>query len=96
MAARDPDFRNRLNGGFRGPRDSVDARRQYEIAFRQAVDFMGVSGDFRTAPSQQNIGVVALFFGDRAREIDEIQRLLKIGETKDPVQMVVIDDLPFG
>ena len=57
---------------------------------------MGVSGDFRTAPGQQNIGVVALFFGDRAREIDKIQRLLKIRKTKDPVQMVVIDDLPFG
>src|SRR5215471_10997437 len=38
----------------------VDLRREDEIAFSETVDLVGPGGDFRLAPAQQNIRVMAL------------------------------------
>lgn len=77
-------------------RDPVEFGRQDEIALGEAVDLVGVDGDLYFAPGKQEIGVMTLFFGYLARQVDEIERLLKIRKPENPVEMMVIRHIPFG
>src|SRR5580698_4734628 len=77
-------------------RNPVDFGRQDKIALREAIDLVGVSGDFGFAPGKQDIRVMALFLGDGAGAVHEIESLLKIRELQYLVQMVLFDHLPIG
>src|SRR4029077_6301060 len=59
----------------------IDLRRQNEIAFRQSVDFVRISLDFHTSPSQRDIRMVTFGLGDRAHAVDEIECCFEIRES---------------
>jgi hypothetical protein len=85
----------RWAGHARSLKDPINLRGKHKIAFGQAVDLMGIDGDFRFTPGKQNVRMMALLFGDRSRAIDKIQSLLKIGKPEYLMQMVLFDDLPI-
>jgi hypothetical protein len=97
-AARRNRFRSASHRRARPPalRNPVDFGGEHEIAFGQSVDLVREGGYFRLAPGQQNVGMVALLFRDRAGAVDEVERFLKIGEAENLVQMMLGDDFPIG
>ena len=74
----------------------VDFGREDEIAFGQAVDLMGMDGDGHAPPGQFDIGMMALFLGQRADLVDERQRLDEIFELPDAAEMMFFDNVPAG
>ena len=73
----------------------VDLRRQNEIRLGQPVHGVRPGGDFDLAPSQQNVGMVALLLGDLAHFIHESQRRLEIGELEASHDVVLVHDFPL-
>ena len=80
----------------RGPlSDFVDFRSEDEIAFGQAIDFVGPRGDFRFSPGQQNIRMMALLFGDRADFIDESEGLREIRKLEGAGEVMTVHHAPL-
>jgi hypothetical protein len=52
-------------------------------------------GDFGLAPTEKNIGMMALFLCDRAHFVYERERLAKVGKRKRTHDVVPIDDFPL-
>jgi hypothetical protein len=52
--------------------------------------------NFDPTPSQVDVGVMSLLFGELAYLIDEIQSLWEVLEPEVAAQVVFLDDLPFG
>jgi hypothetical protein len=74
---------------------AINLRGHNEIAFGQAIDFVRPQGDARLTPSQQNVGMMTLFFGDGADSIHEIQSLLEVWEPELAMNMVFVGDCPI-
>ena len=64
---------------YSGSRSGKFGGEYSEIAFGQTIDFVGKDGNFYLAPAQQEIGVMALFFGYRSGAVDDGEGFLKIG-----------------
>ena len=77
-------------------RNPVDLCGHNEIALSQAIDLVRVDRNLGFAPGEKNIRMVALLFGDCAGTVHEIKRFFEVRETKCPVQMVLVHDLPIG
>lgn len=67
---------------------------EYEIAFREPVDFVRPDGDFDTTPPKAYIGMMSLCFGEFSYAVDQSQRLAKIRHPVFFTKMMVGDDLP--
>src|SRR5579884_2251912 len=76
-------------------RGLVDLGREYEIALRESVYFVGPNFHSHFAPREIDIGVMALLFGDRAHFVREIERRLEIRELEFPFNMVTADHVPM-
>jgi len=72
----------------------VDLRRHDEIALGQAVDLVRPQRDLNFAPSQQDVGVMPLLFGNPADAIYEFQGLFEIRKSKLAVKIVFIGNRP--
>jgi hypothetical protein len=75
--------------------EAVDFGGHDEVTFGEAVNLVSPESDFSFAPSQQNVGVVALLFGDCANAIDEIESLFEVGELELAVKMMLVGDGPL-
>jgi len=70
---------------------AVDLRSHDEIVFVQTLNFMGLHRNFRVAPAEGDIGVMAFLFGKFADLIHEGDRFFKVFEAKrafDPRRIV--------
>jgi len=74
---------------------TVDLRRHDEITFGQAVDLVGPDGDFGFSPLQQDIRMMALFLGDSADAVDEVESIFEIGEAEGAGDVVLVDHVPI-
>ena len=75
---------------------AIDFRGHDEVGFGEAVDFVRPHRDLGFAPGQQNVGMMALFFGERADAIDEFQRTGEVGEAELAVNVMFVGDRPVG
>src|SRR5882762_4292485 len=73
----------------------VNFRGEDEVAFGQTVDLVRPGGDLCLPPSQKNVGVMSLLFGDLAHLIHKLKRLAKIRESKCPGDVMRIQHLPM-
>jgi len=73
----------------------VDLRGHDEVTFRKAVDLMRPQRDPGLAPREQNVGMVALFLGQRADAIYEGERFDEIGKGKCTVKVMLVDHVPL-
>ena len=55
-----------------GTKEAVNLGRHNEVAFRQAVDFMGPEGGLDFAPGKQNVRMMSLLFGQSTHAVYEI------------------------
>ena len=74
---------------------TVDFGGHDEVTFGEAVDLVRPQGDFGFAPDQQDVGMVALLFGERADFIDEIERLLEVGKLELAVKVMLVGNIPL-
>ena len=65
-----------------------------EIAFGQAVYFVGPERQFHFSPSQVNIGMMVLRLGQFADTIGELKRLAEVREFELLFEMVFVDNVP--
>src|SRR5262249_23319244 len=66
-----------------------------EVALGQTVYLVSPECDFRFSPTQQDVGMMSLFFGELTHTIHKRQRLLKIRKGKGSRYVVLVDDLPL-
>ena len=74
----------------------VDLGGEDEVALGETVDFVCPNGDLGLSPGEDNVRVMALFFGDRAYFVHEFERGLEIGEGERASNVVLVDDMPIG
>ena len=77
-------------------RQLVNLGSEDEIAFRQAVDFVGPERQLYFSPGQINVGVVVLRLSQFADAISVLERLAEVGEFELPLKVVFVDNLPGG
>jgi hypothetical protein len=73
----------------------VDLRRQDEIRFGEPVYRMRPSGDLDLAPTEEDIGMMALLLGELANSIYERQGGLEIGKLVGTYDVMIVDDIPL-
>lgn len=73
----------------------VDLRGQNKIRLGQSIDRVGPGRDLNLAPSQHDVGMMALLFGYFADTIHESQRGFKVGKLVRADKVVLIDGLPL-
>src|ERR1035437_7733949 len=74
----------------------VNLCRHDEIALGQAVDLVGPQRDLGLAPCQQNVRMMSLLLGQSSHAIDELERLLEVGELELAVKVMFLRDCPLG
>src|SRR5579864_3849321 len=72
----------------------VDLRRQDEVALGGAVDLVSTCRDGGLSPSQQDVGMMSLLFGDGADAVHEIEGLLEIRERERARNVVLVHHCP--
>ena len=75
--------------------ETVDLRRQDKIRVGQTIHRVRPCGDLDLAPSEQDVGMMALLFGQFAHAIHESQGGLKVGKLESPHDVMLADDLPL-
>jgi len=73
----------------------IDFSGHDEVARSQAINFVCPQSDFSFAPTQQNVGMMSLSFRYLPHTVDEIERLLEIGERKISREVVFIHHCPL-
>jgi len=74
----------------------IDLRRQYEVRFGEPVHGMRPGRDLDLAPSQKDVGVMALLFSQCAYSIHECKRRFKIRKLVAAHEVMLVDDIPLG
>src|ERR1035437_2974950 len=84
-------------GGWRSVwlRQLLDFRRQDEVRLGQSIHRVRPERDLDLAPSQQDVGMMALLLGHSANAIHESERGLKIGELEGSHDVMLVDDVPL-
>jgi hypothetical protein len=72
----------------------VDLRCQNEVRLSQPVNGMRPGRDLDLAPAQQNVGMMALLFGDLADATHESQGRLEIRKLEAADDVMLVDNLP--
>jgi hypothetical protein len=73
----------------------IDLRGQDEIRFGQSIHGVRPGRDLDLAPSEENVGMMALLFGQFANPIYKSQSRLEIGEFVGANQVMLVDDCPL-
>jgi len=73
----------------------IDLRRQNEIRFGQPIHCMRPGRDLDLAPSEQDVGMMALFLGQVTDAIHESQGRFEIGEFASAHEVMFVDDPPL-
>src|SRR5271165_4301948 len=84
-----------LLSGSRHLRELVDFRGEDEIRLRQPIHRMRPESDLDLAPSQKDVRMMALLFGERANSIYESQGGLEVRKLVNPRNAVFVDDAPL-
>ena len=53
-------------------------------------------GDLGFTPGEQDVGMMALLFGDGSGFVDEVEGGLEVGKGEDAGDVVLVDDVPVG
>ena len=77
-------------------REVIDSGGQGVVLICQAVCGVRIGADFHPSPLEQDIGVMALLFGDGCDAVHEVERFLEVGEEENLVEVVVFDYGPGG
>src|ERR1019366_1631579 len=77
-------------------RQPVNLRCQDEIRLGQAIHRVGPGRDLDLAPSQQDVGMMALLLGQFAYFVHESQSGLKVGELVSAHEVMLVDDSPLS
>jgi hypothetical protein len=72
----------------------IDLGSQDEIALRQTIDFVRPDGDLNSSPSQKDVGMVTLLFGEVSDLDDKVESLAKVGKFKRSCDVVSLNDIP--
>ena len=72
----------------------VDFGGHDEVAFGEAVDLVGPESDLGFAPGEEDVGVMALLFGEGSDQIYEGEGLGEVREFERAMDMVVVGDRP--
>jgi hypothetical protein len=75
-------------------RDLVDLCGENEIAFCEAVDLVRPDRHCNLAPAQENVGMMALLFGDGADGLHEFQSADEIGKVKAFLDVMLFNHFP--
>jgi hypothetical protein len=75
--------------------EAVDFGGHDEVAFGETVDLVRPESDFGFAPGEEDVGMMSLLFGERTDTVDEVERLLEVGELELAVKMMLVGDGPF-
>ena len=73
----------------------IDLGRKNKIALGQSIDFVGPERNFSFAPSQQNIRMMPLLFGNRTYAIDEVQCFLEVRKSISARDVMFVDGFPL-
>ena len=79
---------------MRGGCELVDLCGQDEVALRQAIDFVRPDGDFHSSPSQEDVRMVALLFGESANLVDEFESFAEVRKLQGFCKVVSFHHLP--
>ena len=74
---------------------SIDLRCENEIAFRQPIDLVRPDFYLNLSPTEEDIGMVSLLFGDVSDFVDEIEGSPEVGEFEVSLNMVIVNDGPI-
>src|ERR1035441_2612348 len=78
-----------------GLEELIDLRGHDEVRLGQSIHRVRPERDLDLAPSQQDVGMMALLLGESANSIHESESGLKIGELEGAHDVMLVDDVPL-
>src|SRR5579864_4536495 len=92
-----------MTGSANGPvillspnRQLIHLCREYEVAFGQAVDFVGPQRQLYLSPRKVNVGMVVPLLGQFADAVREIKRSTEVLKIVFPLQVMPANDAPIA